>query len=143
MPPLDPFESLGFHCNLTFRAFTGALDARLRGRGVSQAQFLALVHLVALGPMAQVELAERLSIAPATVARLVDRMERDGWVVREADPEDSRRNRIVPTARAEETWEELSQVGREILAAAYRGVHPAEIETVKRVLAKVRANLGA
>jgi MarR family transcriptional regulator for hemolysin len=142
MPPLDPYESLGFHCNLTFRAFAGRLEARLRGTGVSPAQFLALAHLVALGSLAQVDLAQRLSIAPATVARLVDRMERDGWVVREVDPEDGRRNRVVPTVQAREAWEEMSQVGRDILEKAYRGVHPAEIETVKRVLAKVRANLG-
>ncbi|GAB4276182.1 MAG: MarR family transcriptional regulator [Deferrisomatales bacterium] len=141
MPRLDPYESLGFHCNLTFRSFARALEERLRGTGVSQAQFLALVHLIALGPLAQVELAERLSIAPPTVARLVDRMERDGWVVREPDPGDGRRNRVVPTHRAEEIWEEVSQVGRDILERAYRGVHPAEIETVKRVLAKVRTNL--
>jgi len=143
MPPLDPFESLGFHCSLTYRAFATALESRLHGSGVSQAQFLALVHLVALGPLAQVEIAERLSIAPATVARLVDRMERDGWVTRESDPEDGRRNQVVPTERAAQAWEELSQVGRDILGVAYRGVHPAEIETVKRILAKVRANLGA
>lgn len=140
---LDPYESLGFHCNLTFKAFAAALEARLQGTGVSPAQFLALAHLVALGPLAQAELADRLSIAPATVARLVDRMERDGWVKRRGDPQDGRVRRVVPTPRAAEAWEEASAIGREILERAYRGVHPAEIETVKRVLEKVRRNLGA
>ena len=48
---LDPYESLGFHCGLTFKAFVGALEGKLKGTGVSPAQFVA--HLVAPGPLTQ------------------------------------------------------------------------------------------
>jgi MarR family transcriptional regulator for hemolysin len=143
MPRLDPYESLGFHCGLTFKAFISSMEKRLRGTGVSPAQFLALAHLVALGPLSQTELVDRLSITKATGVRLIDRMERDGWVVREADPEDGRIKRVAPTQGAMEVWEKVSQAGRELLEQAYRGVHPAEIETVKRVLERVRRNIGA
>ena len=105
MPRLDPYESLGFHCGLTFKAFISSIEKRLRGTGVSPAQHLALAHLVALGPLSQTELVERLSITKATGVRLIDRMERDGWVVREADLEDGRIKRVVPTQRATEVWE--------------------------------------
>ncbi len=140
---LDPYESLGFHCNLTFKAFVAVLGEKLKGTGVSRAQFLALAHLTALGPLSQAELADRLSITPATAVRLVDRMERDGWVVRQTDSDDARVKRVVPTEKAAQAWEEVSQAGRSLLNQAYRGVHPSEIETVKRVLERVRRNLGA
>ena len=143
MPRLDPYESLGFHCNLTFKAFVGTLEMKLKGTGVSRAQFLALAHLIALGPLSQSELADRLSITPATAVRLVDRMERDGWVIRRTDSDDGRVKRVSPTEKATQVWKKVSQAGREILDQAYRGVHPSEIETVKRVLAHVRRNLGA
>lgn len=143
MPRLDPYESLGFHCGLTFKAFISAVEAKLKGTGVSPAQHLALAHLIALGPLSQTELVERLSITKATGVRLIDRMERDGWVVRQADPVDGRIKRVVPTERATEVWEKVSRAGRGVLEQAYRGVHPAEIETVKRVLERVRRNLGA
>jgi MarR family transcriptional regulator for hemolysin len=138
----DPWESLGFHCNLTLKAFVGALEGKLKGTDVSPAQFMALAHLVALGPLSQAELADRLSITPATAVRLIDRMERDGWVIRKADLEDGRVKRVVLTDRAAEIWEKVSQVGRDLLDQAYQGVHPAEIEMVKRVLEHVRRNLG-
>lgn len=141
MPRLDPYESLGFHCNLTLKAFVGALEGKLRGTGVSPAQFMALAHLIALGPLSQSELADRLSITPATAVRLIDRMERDGWVVRQAAAEDGRVKRVVPTDEAAKVWEEVSTAGRALLDQAYHGVHPAEIETVKRVLERVRRNL--
>jgi DNA-binding MarR family transcriptional regulator len=50
---------------------------------------------------------------------------------------------VVPTDRAAEVWEGVSQAGRALLDQAYKGVHPAEIETVKRVLERVRRNLEA
>jgi MarR family transcriptional regulator for hemolysin len=141
MPRLDPYESLGFHCNLTFKAFGGALERKLRDTGVSHAQFLALAHLIALGPLSQSELADRLFITPATAVRLVDRMERDGWVNRRIDSDDGRVKRVGATEKATKVWEDVSREGRAILDQAYRGVHPAEIETVKRVLERIRLNL--
>lgn len=143
MPRLDPYESLGFHCNLTLKAFLSALEDRLNGTGVSPAQFMAMAHLTALGAMSQRALSNLLSITPATAVRLVDRMERDGWVTRQPDPDDGRVNLVAPTAEAGKVWDEASQMVRAMLNQAYRGIHPAEIETVKRVLEQVRRNLGA
>jgi MarR family transcriptional regulator, transcriptional regulator for hemolysin len=143
MSRLDPYESLGFHCNLTLKAFVAALERRLKGTKVSPAQFMALAHLNALGPLSQSSLSQLLSITHATTVRLVDRMERDGWVRRESDPDDGRANRVVITEDAVKVWEEISQTARAMLDQAYRGIHPAEIETVKRVLNRVRRNLGA
>src|SRR5574342_619245 len=101
MPHLDPHESLGFHCNLTVKAFIGAWEEKLKGTGVSMssAQLVALAQLIASGPLSQSELVERLSIPPATGVRLVDRMERDGWVVRQPDPKDGRVKLVEPTKR--------------------------------------------
>jgi MarR family transcriptional regulator for hemolysin len=137
----DPYESLGFHCNLTYKAFVSVLRSRLKGTGISHVQYRALAHLIARGPLSQSELADRLFITPATAVRLVDRMERDGWVVREKDLDDGRINRVVPTKKAVETWEVVSHGGRAVLERAYRGIRRSEIETVKRVLERVRRNL--
>ncbi len=143
MSRLDPYESLGFHCNLTLKAFIATLEKKLKGTGVSPAQFMALAQLTALGPLSQSDLADLLSITRATAVRLVDRMVRDGWVTRQSDPKDNRIKRLVPTEQAMNVWKKVSQAGRDLLDQAYRGVHSAEIETVKRVLDRVRRNLGA
>ena len=77
MPRFDPHESLGFHCNLTLKAFLCAWERKLKGTGVSPTQIQALAHIVASGPLSQSELVKRLSITPASGVRLVDRMVRD------------------------------------------------------------------
>lgn len=143
MQRFDPRESLGFHCNLTLKAFLGAWENRLKGTGVSPAQIQALAHLVASGPLSQSELVDRLSITPASGVRLVDRMVRDGWVIRQPDPEDGRVKHVVPTKRTIKFWQEISRTGWDMLEQAYQGIKPDDIEMVKRVLGRVRQNLGA
>ena len=143
MSSFDPLESLGFHCNLTFKAFSAVLEKRLAGTGVSRVQFIALAHLIALGAMPQKNLAELLSITSASTVRLVDRLCRDGWAERIADPADRRIKRIAPTQKAVEAWGEMSFHAKEITTRAYAGLSPEEIDAVKTILHKVRDNLQA
>lgn len=138
-----PHKSLGFHCDLTVKAFLRAWERKLKGPSVSTAQHVALAHLIASGPLSQSELAHRLSITRATGVRLVDRLERDGWVVRHPDPKDGRVNLVAPTKQAVEFWGNIAKTGRAVLDQAYREIKPAEIETVKRFLEQIRRNLGA
>jgi MarR family transcriptional regulator for hemolysin len=141
MQGFNPNESMGYHCNLTVRAFLGAWEGKLKGTGVSQAQLVALAQLVGSEPLSQTELVKRLSITAATGVRLVDRMERDGWVTRQPDPSDGRVKLVVPTQCAVDLWEKLSRAGRKVLDQAYRGISSEELESVKRILAKIRNNL--
>ena len=46
------------------------------------------------GPLSPSALAERASLHPATMTGILDRLERDGWVVRERDPSDRRAVRV-------------------------------------------------
>lgn len=141
MQQLDPNESLGYHCNLTVRAFLGAWDGSLKGTGVSRAQLVALAQLMATAPLSQSELVARLSITAPTGVRLIDRMERDGLVVRQPDPQDGRVKLVIPTRHATEVWEKLSEAGLKVMDKAYQGIDPADIARVKQILQRVRENL--
>ncbi len=143
MKRFDPHESLGFHCNLTLKAFLCAWEKRLKGTGVSPTQIQALAQLVASGPISQSELVSRLSITPASGVRLIDRMVRDGWVLRQADPSDRRVKLVELTEQTVKFWENITRTGQDVLEQAYKGLKREEIELVKRILGRVRQNLGA
>lgn len=138
----DREESLGFHGNRTRLAFYAALQRKLKGMGMSPMEYLALGHLFVVGPVSQMELADYMSIKGATSVRLIDRLVRDGWVVREPDSTDGRVRILVPTPAAREIWDRIRTLGSEVLEEAYQGIDTSEIESVKRVLAQVRKNLG-
>ena len=143
MTGFDPHESIGFHCSITYRSFTRALEKRLDTTGVSAAQFIALAHLMAFGVMSQAELATHLSVSPVSALKLIDRMERDGWLKRHPSSEDRRVNQLVPTSKAEEKWDDLTVHARSLLKQAYRGIAKKEMDQAKRTLRRIRENLEA
>lgn len=80
------------HTAATVQAY---LEARLVPVGLSLAKLVALTALRDAGgslPLSQ--LADRLSCVKSNITQLVDRLETDGFVRREADPAD-RRSRIA------------------------------------------------
>lgn len=141
MPLFHPEQSLGFHCSLTFKAFRQAMEKRLEGTGISSVHFIALAHLIALGPMPQNALGEKLFITPPSTARLVDRMERDGWVERRSDAQDRRLKLVTLTSRAEAVWDEINHYARDVVEQAYKGIAADDIEQAIETLDRVRRNL--
>jgi DNA-binding MarR family transcriptional regulator len=67
--------------------------------GISAPRLSALSVLVFAGPRRVGELAEAEQVEPPTMTRLVDGMERDGYVVRGADPDDRRAVIVRATAK--------------------------------------------
>lgn len=141
MTTFDPHNSLGFQCELTLKAFLRNLSLRLNGAGISPRQFRVLAHLMADGAQTQAELCELLSISPPSMVKLIDRMVRDGWVVRQADKMDRRVNNVVCTAQANQIWEEATIHSTHLLEQAYRGIDPSEIDAAIELLTQVRNNL--
>jgi len=141
MTSFDPYKSLGFQCEITLKAFLHNLSQRLDGTGISPTQFRLLAHLMADGPMTQAELSELLSITPPSTVKLIDRMQRDGWVIRKTDERDRRINKIECTQQAKEIWEKATVHSQELLKQAYQGISDDDINRIITVLAKVRKNL--
>ncbi len=104
--------------NTVSRLIEGSLDRQLtRDAGMSHAHYATLVALSesAGGRARMGDLAEFLQFSPSRTSHAVRRMERDGWVRREACPTDGRGQEAVLTA-----------AGRAALEAAAPG-HVAEV----------------
>jgi DNA-binding MarR family transcriptional regulator len=69
----------------------GRLNQSVGGRLDLKGTDLACLDLITReGPLSPSALARRAALHPATVTGILDRLERDGWVVRERDPGDRR-----------------------------------------------------
>ena len=66
--------------------------------GLTTPQLICLQNLQEHGPLTTGSLAQAVSLSPATVTGILDRMERRGLVTRERRPEDKRRVLIAITA---------------------------------------------
>lgn len=99
------------------------LEAAVEPHDLSLAKFGLLARLASSGePLSLRELAERCACVKSNITQLVDRLEAEGLVAREDDPQDRRSVRAV-----------LTKKGRERYLLAARSVRAAE-EAVFRPL---------
>ena len=133
-------ETLPFEIGETAHALRKAFDRRAVGLGVTRAQWKVLFRLERQSGLRQIELADMLDIEPITLSRIVDRLEEAGHVERVADPADRRAWRLHVTAKAQPLIEKLRCVADEMIAEAFAGIEPRDIEITRKVLARAREN---
>ena len=106
-------------------------------------QRLALIEIVAVGPLRLSNLASRMDTTPATATRAVDRLEEIGFVKRCVDVCDARAVLVAPTASGRR-W---SARRRELILASLRempasAVSPHVIGDINRLNAALREVTG-
>ena len=134
-------ETLPFEIGETAHALRKAFDRRAVGLGVTRAQWKVLFRLERQPGLRQIERADMLDIEPITLSRIVDRLEEAGLVERAADPADRRAWRLHVTAKAQPLIAKLHEVADEMIAEAFAGLEPREIEITRKVLARTRENV--
>ncbi len=112
-------QSAGYLTNHLARLFARGLTARIGPLGLSPGNFPALLELWETDGLTQKDLIARLDIEQATMANTLNRMERDGLIIRRKDQADARVQRIWLTEKARAlhgpATEAASAVNAEIL----------------------------
>jgi len=140
-PPRDPNRALGFLLSDVARLMRAAFDRRVRRLGLTRAQWQVLAQLYHRPGISQTELAEALEVERATAGRMIDRLERKGWVVRVADPLDRRINRLELTAEAHGIEAEMHLAATDLLDEALARLDPEERELLGDMLGRMKAEL--
>ncbi|MBU6508010.1 MAG: MarR family transcriptional regulator, partial [Alphaproteobacteria bacterium] len=91
----------------------------------------------------QRELSERAGTAEPTTVTALHAMERRGLVTRVQNQQDRRKSNIYLTKPARELRALLLPEARTVNRIATAGLSAAEVEALKRVLTRLRANLAA
>ena len=118
-------------------------DQRARTRGMTRAQWVILARLERQPGLTQNEMAAIVEVEPITIARLVDRLEARGLVVRKADPRDRRVWRLHLTPAAAPILREISKYRAEIHEVITAGMGPAVQKALTDGLLQMKANLAA
>ncbi|PZE88404.1 MarR family winged helix-turn-helix transcriptional regulator [Curtobacterium sp. MCBD17_008] len=97
------------------RAVEREWDERLRAIGLPHAALIALDIALRNGPTGADVIARTARVQPQTMSRTLERLERDGLVIREPHPEDGRRRVVTVTERGREMWETARHIERDVL----------------------------
>jgi MarR family transcriptional regulator, transcriptional regulator for hemolysin len=136
-----PNDTLGYLVLDIGRLLSARFDARARDLGVTRAQWTLLAALVRAEGSSQAQLAELMDLAPISVGRLVDRMERAGWVTRRIQPEDRRSWRLYLTRKAHALRPRLRSLSLQLEDEALAELSPTSRRQVLSGLKAVRATL--
>jgi MarR family transcriptional regulator for hemolysin len=136
-------EGLGFVVHDVARMMRWQFDRRASNLKLTRSQWSVLAHLLRSDGIQQKELAEQMDITAITLTGLLDRMEREGWVERRADPGDRRAKRVYLTEKVAPVTKELRSLAREVRKSALQGLSEAEQQQLMSLLIKVRSNLSS
>lgn len=100
--------------------------------GISPPRLSALSVVVFAGPLPIGELATAEGVAPPTMTRLVDGLERDGLVRREADPADRRGVLVRATAKGSRVLTTGRRRRLQVLAGELRRLSASELAALAR-----------
>jgi MarR family transcriptional regulator for hemolysin len=91
----------------------------------------------------QAKLAEASDTEPMTLVRVLDRMERDGWIERRPDPADRRAYRLYLRPASTPVLTEITRIGEKARSEALAGLSSEQREQMMSMLEHVRTNLVA
>ena len=124
------------------RAWRAELDRRLVGLGLSQARWLVLLHLARFDtPPTQRELAQSVGVEGPTLARLLDGLEAQGLVSRQAVADDRRAKQITLSAKAQPLIEQIEAISTQVRHELFAGIDPVELQRCQQVQERILANL--
>ena len=138
----DHNKSLGYLTGLANRLLSNTLAARFQAADIDMTseQWGAILVLLNGDATTQRQLGEQLCLEKSSVSRLLDGLERRGWIVRTRDPKDSRQKRVTPTPKVMETAEHCAVIARTVLEEAQRGMTEDEQLVCRSFLSRIIAN---
>ncbi|WP_024621522.1 MarR family winged helix-turn-helix transcriptional regulator [Metaclostridioides mangenotii] len=135
-------ECIGFITNTTMKFVSEDFNRRLEAKGSTRIQWIALYFLNEENKsISQKELATLMNIKDSSLARLVDRMERDGLINRVENPKDKRVKFLELTNDGRNKIEILLPEGKYFSDLLLEDITEEELVTFYRVLDKMSNNI--
>ncbi len=132
---------LGYAIHDVARLLRRAFDERVRKYELTRAQWRVLAHLYRCDGQTQAELASQLDMEPAPVGRMLDKLEKQGWIIRRNDENDRRARRVLMTKKIRPHVSELRQEAIELYAVAVASCGEKQVRAFFSVLEKMKENL--
>ena len=113
----------------------------LKPHGITHAYTFFLMELYQQNGLTQSEMHKRIGIEQPTAVRTLDRMERDGLIVREQSPTDRRAVFIKLTDKGKQYRETILECTKELNHVALQGFSESEFRLLNQLIVRINDNL--
>ena len=115
-------------------------EVRCQKIGLHTGQELVIFRLLEEDGLSQSQLATVLGVEIGTVAKMVQRMEKEGLLIRRQDAEDARISRVYLTEKGRHLGEPALHIWKDLDACLVQGMSQAEQLLFRRLLVQAAAN---
>jgi DNA-binding MarR family transcriptional regulator len=134
-------ESLDFLLAQICRLHYARAHALLETLGLYRGQPPVLHALWDREGLTHGDLAARLHVSPATMTKMLRRMEKAGFIERRSDPDDERVSRVYLTDSGRAVQAAVRQVWHTMEEETFAGFTPQERDVLRRSYLRMRENL--
>lgn len=138
---IDLFNSVPALMRLVYRGLSRGMEQRTARHGITIGTWYFLRVLWEEDGLSQIELSERIGIVGPTAVVAINRMVRDGLVVRAADASDGRKSKIFLTPKAKRLKAKMLEEAATVVAEAFASIPPDEVARLRASLRKIARNL--
>ena len=133
----------GYLISMATKLIKKAIDEALKPHGVTAAQWGILGRLYEEDGLLIVEIAKRLFTEPPTITRMLDLLEKEGFVTRKTKEGDRRAYEIFLTKKGKDMEEVLRLKVFDTIDNATKGLSEKEITAFKNTLRNIINNLSS
>lgn len=135
-------HKLGLTCYEISRGWRVLMDQRLREFGLSNSRQVVLFALSNLQrPVSQKELADAIGVEGPTVVRILDHLQKEGWIRRHISPKDRRVKLVELTKRASNAIPWLMDLCIDLEDELLEGIEEIELDRAHRLLLNIRERI--
>ncbi|MGB5824302.1 MAG: MarR family transcriptional regulator [Proteocatella sp.] len=134
-------DCMGFITNSASKKLSEEFSKRLLHYGITRVNWIAIYYIGENNEISQRELSDKMDVNESSIARLLDRMEREELTVRTKDPQDRRTTRVSLTKKGEGLRTQLIPLAEEFQNDVTKDLTVDELLVFKKVLEKMMENL--
>ncbi len=137
----DLDKCVGHITELATKQISDAFGRRLQSAGVTRIQWIALYYIKINKIISQRELSNLMNVKDSSAGRLIDRLERDGYIERKRNDSDRRVIYIQLTNTGDKLITELMPYGQKFNSDLIKGIDEEDLIVFDKVLKKMLSNV--
>ncbi len=137
---MDGFDRLRELLPNVNKLFFDIIMEELAKAGITKPQIIVLEQIKE-SPKTIGEISKAVDLSYSTVSGIVDRLERDGWVIRKKDEKDRRVVWVTPVNNLERLEECFSFMRKGYIPEIFEGISQAELEQLNNSLELINSYL--
>jgi len=141
MKTLDLKESIGLLLKTSAKTWEKAADIELRERfGIAGAKWKIIVALSIKEGITQKHISDMIFVEAPTLVPVLDKMQKEGYLTRQADPNDRRNNLIFMTKKSKDMVDSIIDCILDIRNMGLNKISKKDMEITKKVLSQIASN---